>query len=108
VSRKWYDGRCAECGESPKPAKGGLLRCACKGKFYEREAGIEGTAEETDFLKAHGFAFTGDIRGDKYYVGSFDRLIWFYSDGSWAANPRPKEDMTFEEYVRAASWEEIA
>jgi len=72
-----------------------------------RKAGVEGTTEEAAFLKAHGFQFTSDGLGNKYYMGSMNRLIWLYTDGTWSANPRPAAGMSFEDYVRASSPEEL-
>jgi hypothetical protein len=107
VIRNWSDGRCADCGQPPKPDKEGFLRCKCPDRRWQREAGVEGSAEENAFLKAHGFIFTGDIRGDKYYMGSMDRLVWLYADGTWRANPRPGEGVSFEDYVKASTLEEL-
>jgi hypothetical protein len=83
-----------------------FLQCACPDKKWHGVAGVEGTPQESEFLREHGFQFTGDVR-DQYYLGSMNRLIWLYADGSWAANPRPKEGMTFEKYVRASTLEEF-
>lgn len=90
-----------------KLGKDGFLYCGCKGKRSLREAGVEGTAAETQFLRANGFCFTGDCRGDKYYMGSLNRLIWLYADGSWSASPRPGKNMTFEDYVKASTLEDF-
>jgi len=106
MDRSWKDGRCPDCGKVPEDGKDGL-RCECKDKRWCHVAGVEGTADEAAFLKANNFHFTGDIRGDKYYMGSFNRLLWLYPDGTWSANPRPKKGMTFEEYVKATTWEEF-
>jgi len=70
-------------------------------------AAIKGPPADDDFLKANGFQLTGDILGNRYYMGSMNRLLWFSADGTWGANPRPKEGMGFEDYVRAATLEEL-
>lgn len=107
MGRNWSDGRCADCGKPPKPDKEGCLHCACPDKRWQREAGVEGSPEENAFLKSQGFIFTGDIRSDKYYMGSMNRLIWLYADGTWRADPRPREGTSFDNYVKASTLEEL-
>jgi hypothetical protein len=106
-ARTWRDGSCPDCGKIPEDNRDGTLRCGCKDKRWNCVAGIEGTTADSALLKANGFHLTSDIRGDKYYLGSMDRLLWLYPDGSWSASPRPKKGMTFEEYVRATTLEEL-
>lgn len=107
MDRTWFDGRCPECGEPPKAGKDGFFLCACEGVRRVQEAGVEGTSEETETLKAHGFWFARDARGDAYYVGSLGRVLWLYADGTWRSSPRPKTGMTFEDYLKAATLAEF-
>ena len=107
MSRTWFDGHCPQCGKTPQLGKDGYLVCACKGVRRLPEAGVEGTVPETEMLKAHGFRFARDVRGDTYYVGSLGRIVWLYADGTWRSSPRPKAGMSFEEYLQAATLEEL-
>ena len=101
MSRTWNDALCPDCGEAPKPTNDGILRCACGNKKWERVAGIEGTPTEAEMLKAHGFWFARSANGDAYYVGSFNRLVWLYDDGTWSCNPGPpKAGMNLEDYLK--------
>jgi hypothetical protein len=83
------------------------MYCGCGGKPWRAQATVEGTPEEAEFLKTNGFQFTEDCLGNKYYMGSFGRLIWLLADGGWSANPRPGKDMSFEKYVKASTWLEL-
>jgi hypothetical protein len=100
MSRTWSDGRCPDCGQKPKSGNEGFLRCACPGKRWERIAGLKGTPEEEDLLKAHGFQFARSANDAEYYVGPYSRLVWFNYDGTWSSEPRPsRPDMPLEEYL---------
>jgi len=64
-------------------------------------AGVKGAAEEAEMLKAHGFWFATSANGDEYYVGTLNRLVWLYADGTWASDPRPpRAGMSLEEYLK--------
>jgi hypothetical protein len=100
MNRIWSDGRCPACGERAKSNNRGILSCACPNKVWERIAGVQATGAEADMLKSHGFHFARSANGDAYYVGSYDRLVWLYPDGTWAACPRPQtKDVTLEDYL---------
>ena len=87
-------------GKTPKSNSIGVLSCACPNKLWERIAGVEATGDEADMLKSHGFYFARSANGDAYYVGSHDRLVWLYVDGTWTAYPRPQaKDGTLEDYL---------
>jgi len=100
MNRSWSDGRCPACGKTPKSNSTGILSCACPNKPWERIAGVEATGDEADMLESHGFYFARSANGDAYYVGTYDRLVWLYADGTWAACPRPQaKDGTLEDYL---------
>jgi len=101
MDRPWSDGRCPDCGKTPKSGKDGFLVCKCEGKRWEGVAGVKGTAEEAEMLKAHGFWFATSANGDEYYVGPLNRLVWLYADGTWASDPRPPSaGLSLEEYLK--------
>jgi hypothetical protein len=100
MNRSRTDGRCPACGRTPKSSSTGVLSCACSNKLWERIAGVEATGAEADMLESHGFYFARSANGDAYYVGSYDRLVWLYADGAWAARPHPRsKDGTLEDYL---------
>jgi hypothetical protein len=100
-NRIWSDGRCPVCGRTPKTGNSGILSCACPDKRWQRIAGVEATGAEADMLKSNGFYFVRSADGDAYYVGPYDRLVWLYADGTWAACPRPQvKNVTLEDYLK--------
>jgi hypothetical protein len=107
MERTWNNGLCPDCGEAPTRVNDTFLQCKCSDKKWQNVAGIEGTPQESEFLSEHGFHLAGDIRGDKYYLGSMNRILWLYADGKWSALPQPSEGMTFEQYVKASSLKEL-
>ncbi len=75
--------------------------CACEGKHWGAIAGVKGTPAEEGMLEAHGFWFATSVDGDQYYVGSLNRLVWLYADGTWSSYPGPERaGMSLEEYLR--------
>jgi hypothetical protein len=76
MNRTLATDQCADCGQSPKLNNEGKLLCACPGKRWEREAGIEGTDAEAKMLKAHKFEFVHSADGNAYYMGPNNRLVY--------------------------------
>jgi hypothetical protein len=99
MERTWSDGLCPDCKGLVKLDEQGAYRCACADKRWVGRAGVEGSAEDKALLESHGFQFAQDVRGDKYYVGSFSRLVWLYEDSTWAAWPRPSKEMSLDAYL---------
>ena len=100
MERTWNDGLCPDCKQLVKLNDKGVLACACEGKRWTGTAGVEGSAEDKALLEDHGFQFTGDVRGDKYYVGSLTRIVWLYDDGTWSYSMRPpRPGMSLAEFL---------
>ena len=101
MSRNWSDGRCPDCGQKLTSGKDGFLSCACPAKRWERVAGVKGKPEDEELLNAHGFWFARSGNGAEYYVGPYNRLVWFNHDGTWSSEPSPsRPDTPLEDYLK--------
>lgn len=99
----FQENRCPDCKEIPKRTTNGNLACDCKDKKWHGGCkGVPGTEKQRMRLAGKGFTEATDIRGDVYYVGPGNRILWVYSDGTWWVDPDDvSQGCTLEAYLQA-------
>jgi hypothetical protein len=99
MTRTFADNRCPDCKQRPKPTFNGKFECACKRRTWVGVQGVAATQEESALLLSKGFSLAKDKDGDVYYVGSGNRIIWVFSDGTWSGDRPAKDDPSLAAYL---------